>query len=734
MKDCLVHTEELILSDSVLKRARSAADKRAADGFKIGGEFVSGAESMQKSVFEKTFGIDVTKTLVTKTKSHGRRLNENYRANSWNDPVAVQTRVVDRLDELMSNDPSLANLMVRPDARILRTGTIVPGGLMRDKNGLRSAYGDDLYLENVKAICLTLMEGVVKKYQTVDGLKKGNVRVSLPLDRGKGMGFSHATDGEFPDCCSGPDANYAMSNIVFQKMIAHPDGLFMYESLNAPIVTGYRCQNPTIVWNDESTPLTKLRYSAHFDSPVSNKLYEGLQWEPADGIFGSRVRLINNVPTVVQLATVVVDKIFMGNIPNRMKPILKRTPEELAIDTIGGTVVDTDFGQFEFTQEEATRTLIAVILFSDRVVNLLKHIDQLDLIGSYIDDFDNVDGSTARNVWWAIRKSGDKKVQEQFDVLLSGIGVTTLYGKVLGCSEIGTNLCRTLDVDAMTFWGYPGKETCLASEIVRNCGDDCRSLAHVVRTNGKFGNYGSFTKWYEGYLDTIVNEKRYVMDIEGVNTAGGSYIGQRAYNADSKSPLDPTHVVEHCHVSHARFISNPLQKESSIDTKFRPLELEWTGLYGTIESAYRSMVVHGGRSEAYWMHNTDIMLDLSGCNADVDTIKWNAEQEALIIEERAGGIDAIIPLLKKKREDISREEMDILSASRGMVVQMLMKHYNMKDPDQLIWDIDRNEIIKDFGETVFSLLFLLVPDKLTGDITRFINVTTFEQVRSDLRK
>lgn len=695
------------------------------------GPVVGDAECMPESAFTKLYGEPATNNFKRKTSTHGFRTYENYSSHTFNDPEGVQHRVLSRFDELISLDPANASLIVRPDKRILRTGTIVPGGIMRDKYGLKSAADDAIYFDNLKYICLSMMEGVVLAYRDLDTLRASSIRVSLPLDRGKGTGFEYATGGEYNDFCAGPDANFAMSNIVFPAMLAHADGIFMYENIVAPNATGYRCQNPTIQHVDTGEYHTKWRYSVAFDQNFV--LRECTHWEPSDGDMGMRVRLINNVSTVKQLPTVVVDKIFMSNLPKRLKTILKATPEQLAAECIGGTVVDTDFGQFENTQEEITRTYIAKTLFSDRIRELIMSIDNQDLIGCYIDDLNSSDGSSAQRLYWRIRKSASKEVQKKFDVLLSGIGVTTVYGKILGMAEIGTIFCRSLGHNAKDFWGYPGKESCPASILIRNCGDDCRSLAHHVRAGDVNHDKGTYHKWFEAHFDHILNDKRYVMDVEGLETGGGSYIGQRVYNVDGMSPANPDHVVGQCSVSHSRYLANSIQKESTIGSKFRPESLEMTSLYGSIESAYRSMVVHGGHEESFWHANTELMLDLIGINATVDQIRIAAEEEEKFLMSQLGSWEMLVPILKKKQADITKEESTILEMSRGLITQQLMKFYSLKNPDELIWNVEREKIIGDFGEVVFSCLFLLLPEKLTADLSRFINIDTFEEVRKDLK-
>jgi hypothetical protein len=726
----LIEATDRVHGSGLLAKCAKSAISRSISEHQVDGLIVEGAESMPKSVFAKRYSQDATDNFERKLRTHGARVYEGYQTNSFNDPALVQSNVERMFDELVDLDPSNAGLLVRPDYRMLRVGTIVPGGTIRDKNGLKSAAADEVYMEHLEVVLLCFMEGVVKRFGTLENAAKSVIRASLPLDRGKSTGFRMATDGEFPDFTAGPDANFAMRDIIFPKMVEHPDGIFMYEHIVAENAVGYRAQNPTVKKLDDASYITKWRYSLAFGT--DHKAHEATHWEPSDGYGGMRIRLINNISTVKQLPLVVVDKIFMGSLTTRMKTILKATPEEIASESIGGTCIDTDFGQFEFTQEDVVRTFIATMLFSDRVKALLEDIDDQDVIGAYVDDLENHTGETAKNIFWAINKRGNKDVRERFSVLLSGLGVTSLYGKALGLAEIGTIFGRSLGIDARTFWGYPGKDECPATLLVRNCGDDNRSLAHHVRRGDVSHNKGSYHKWFESHLDHINNDNRFIMSVEGIGLGGGSYIGIRNYNKNGIDPTDPDHEVEFSHVSHSRMISNIIQKENTIGSAHRPSELEFTSLHGALESAYRSMVLSGGREEEFWKKNVDVVLDLISCPLGYEEIEEEAANEAEMLVHQTVDQENLMKLLRKPYRELTRDEHHIIAMSRGVIVLMVMEHYQLKNADEIIWQVDRDDIRRDFGDVVFSALFLLIPDSLTKDVTRFINTATFERVRKDL--
>lgn len=717
--------------------ARIAAQKaQAKAGFKINDDDpnhrIYGPRMYSESQFRKKYSDEEVDTLKRKSKTHGFRSNEGYRCSSWNDPKSVKARVEARIDDLEQEDPEYVRLLVDADKRILRTGVMQAGGLKREESGLRSAYQDELYMETLKYLLLSLMEGVVKAYPNESDLRNNSVRVVLPSGRGKGFGFSEATDGLYPDCCSGGAADEAMYKVVFPKMSDSDDGIFMFEKSRWPIGTGFRVQVPGMVLDDSGHWTTKLRASQAFPHVGADYVVPTKQWEPADGFNGQRVRLINNVPTTINLPLVVLDKIYMKNLPKRLKPVFKRTPEELTEETIGGTVIDTDFSQFEFTQELETRSYVAETLYSDRVVELSACINKLDLAGVYIDDFESVDGSSATRVYWDIERYDDPELAKLFAMLTSGTGDTSLLGRALGATEPATCLIAKLGMSPAEFWGYPGKEECMASWALRNTGDDCRSLTHVVKKVMNMTD-SEFYKWFESYVTEVKTARRYDLDVEGEHSGGGKYIGQRAYNVDGKSPIDGSHVVEYNHVDHIGLVANNIFKESAIGTHHRPLDTEWISLAGAIEASYRSMVVHGGRHEDYWQHHVQRMLSISGCPASVDEIMINAEQQELALSN-AGGVpwEVVEVLLQRDPDSLSVEESAILDSKRQEVTLQVMEHFRLKNPDEMIWQVTPAEIENAFGTGVLRLLFVLVPDELTKDLTKFINVDIYNTVRKDL--
>lgn len=718
------------------KQAREAAQKSQAEaGFRIKDEDpaarIFGPSMFSESAFRKVYSDEEVDTLKRKSLTHGFRSNEGYQCNSWNDPASVKARVDERIDDLEAEDPDYVRLLVDADKRILRTGIMQAGGLKRAESGLRSAYDDDLYMETLKYLLLSMVEGVVKAYPTMDDLQNNAVRVVLPSGRGKGFGFREATNGEYPDCCAGGQADEAMYKNIFPQMLDSQDGIFKFEFEKWAIGSGFRVQPAGMVMEDGHWT-TKLRASQAFPHLGADYVVSTKQWEPADGYNGQRVRIINNVPTVINLPLVVLDKVYMKNLPSRLKPVFKRTPEELAVDTIGGTVIDTDFSQFEFTQELKVRKFVADTLYSDRVCALSDNINKLDLAGVYIDDFENADGSTATRVYWEVKRYDNPEMAELFAMLTSGTGDTSLLGKALGATEPATCLIKQLGITPAEFWGYPNKDECFASWALRNTGDDCRTLAHVVKEVQKM-NDSEFFSWFEKYVTEVKTAGRYDLDVEGEFSGGGKYIGQRAYNKDGVSPVDPKHVVEYCHVDHIGLVANNILKESSIGTHHRPLDTEWISLAGAIEASYRSMVVHGGRHEDYWLHHVSRMLDISGCPASMEEIFKNAETQEFALTA-AGGIpwETIELLLKKGPDELSPEEEAILDGKRQEVTLQIMEHFKLKDADEMIWQVTPAEIEEVFGTMALRLIFVLVPDELTRDLTRFINTDTYHRVKKDL--
>lgn len=745
MKDFNLSLDQLSKSSgnggarAAAQRARSNAKRKIEDSpdLRIYGPFME-----PKSKFEERYGNDAVANLDRKLKTHGHRKNEGYQCSSWNDPVGVLDRVESSIDQLLSEDEKYAALLSRPDVRLLRTGVIQAGGLKRDSLGLKSAWADPLYVETVETILLCLMEGVVKMYPTESDLQNAILTVRIPSGRGKGLGWRNATDGLYSDCAAGWEADESIQKIIFPKMKSSKEGIFMFEHDNSAIISGYRVQPPGMVDDGNGHLVTKWRASQVFPNVGADYIVMSEQWEPADGYSGMRIRLINNVPMIVNMPLVVVDKIFMTNLVDRLKPIFKRTAEELATDTIGNTVLDTDFGQFEFTQELNVREFVATKLCSERVANLDSHINKLDLCGAYVDQMnespqarkgnEKKDDNDESRVWWTIPRFNDPSIAALFAVLTSGTGTTSILGKVLGAAEPATNLVRTLNMKPREFWGYPGKKDCLATRILRNTGDDCRTLAGVVRDEGITPD---FRKWFESYVNETKTANRYDLDVEGENEGGGKYIGQQAYNKDGVCPTDPDHVVEFCHTSHISLCVNNLMKESTIDSHHRPLSTEWQSMAGAIDASHRSMVDHGGRDEGYWSHHVERMLSLSDCPSTVEEIFMNAEEERIILLQNSQLESEVMrKLLKKPKDELTIEEKEILDQCKQQLVMEVVEHFGLKNADEIVWKLNADDIEREFGATALSLLFITIPHELTKDIRRFINMDTYHEVRSDLAK
>lgn len=657
---------------------------------------IKGAKSVPRHIFEQLNGQGCYTVLMKKVAKFSRK-QSRYKAFSFAENDDIYDRMLETAFDLDDIDPRASSVLGHGAYRQQGVGVIPPTAHKRkmlqlpdpfqDKQTVGGKTYDSLYLECIDVIAECLKEGV--RQQFGDNLEEAIAHVVVKKTSMKGA----------PKCWHGSDASTTFQKDVLRVMYDSKEGLYTFAYKDDFIITiGERAQDAKMIVDEKGNYVPKYRSSAVFrqkadDGVVFADTYDG------DGIVGKRMRHVFNMPMITNMVLMTVNSFYIDNMSAKMRMIFKHTPE--SIQSLAGQYVHcTDFSGFDTTIPPEVRHYAADRLYSKEAAQVAKDMDRYPISGVYTEHNASApEGERDIPIFYYIDRS-DPAIAAQFSPLSSGTGDTALMGRVLGLADQLRRTCLLVNKtpsDVMSV-GNPDDTKCLGAQAMRNQGDDAATIIDAI------AKAMGMDRKKVSYMHYDVMQKTKIFDIDLERP--GKMIGYLFWSPD---PLEfPVWAVSNDPVA---MLSNNIFREHGYNSPLR--SDEYVGLAGSL-SLYEQTCrpVMGDDFDAF----VDRLLYVIDCPLSHSEIieegeRRLADPETYIRAKYAEGID--------DADDIDNVD-DSMKADYAKA--KLAQLFNLKNPDELDWKVDRRDLIDKAPKELLDHIAIIVDPKLTTNARKFLNI------------
>lgn len=628
-----------------------------------------------------------------------RRLNKNVarfaptQISPWIDNKEMKKRLTKHMDELVNIDPRFGSLFVDADYNQLNVGVFSKSedirkeynlslDLANDKQTVGGVTYDSLYFECVDVWSKLWLAGV--KHNCIrTGEQPSDRSIVTSIRRNVMTGYLDEGVREIE-----------LIHKIIQECEEHPEGTFMNEKMKDIHTVGFRRQIPGGVY-DKKTKIFNPKYRlTTLIRPETNESYIDFNVDlEEDGAKGQRVRLVVNISTRKNLPNMQANAILTENLSPKLERIFTQKPEVLEFHK-GSRFYTGDVSKYDNTSTRKSRRRVMQNIFSQRLVDLWEDMEHDDILICY----DQVDSSKSsvkdiKRQRIAIPRRSSKKAYDSIELLSSGHGLTSIFGKSENPPDDIRSFCLLLDVtpDELCQPGYIGNDDLLCWIIV-NGGDDRGSFFKVlsmITGRSQDDLYDQFRILSESSPAFAVVEER-----PGKTTG-------RLYHENSQREL--THVTGDA----VSLLSNQINPEFGIGHANRSDVV--LGLSGAIESYFAT-----AQSKPYLEtleRVAEITLDVMGFEGSIDDIHDEADQLLANILDESGLDDDGKPL--------------ITEANAPIIAADIM---GLANPSRLYYDFTRRELEEKLPPEVLEMIWLSIPARLGSDYFRFINKEAYDSL------
>jgi len=629
-----------------------------------------------------------------------RRLNNNVarytptRISPWIENEEVRERLVSYMDELLEIDSRFGSLFVDIDYNQLNVGVFSSSDeirseydlsldLSKDKQTVGGKTYDSLYLECVDVWSKLWLAGVKYESDRI-GVDPADRSIVTSVRRNVMTGYLDEGVREVE---------------LIHKIIAEceesPDGTFMNEMSHDVHTVGFRRQNPGGVWDRKQKKFDAKKRLTTLINPTNNKPYIDFNVDlKEDGASGMRVRLVVNISTRKNLPNMQANAILTENLSPKLKRIFTQKPEVLEAHK-GSRYYTGDVSKYDNTSTRLSRRRVMNNIFSKRVVDLWEDMEKDDILICY-DQVENEDSSTneVKRQRIAIPRRSSDKAYRLIQLLSSGHGLTSIFGKSENPADDIRSLCLLLDVgpDELCQPNYPGNDD-LLSWILVNGGDDrgafFKTLSMITnRTQDEL--YDEFKKISESSPAFAVEE-----EIPGKTTG-------RLYHSNKDGTLS---FVTGDAVS---LLSNQINPEFGLDHANRSDVV--LGLSGAIDSYLATAV-----DKPYYdtlKRVAEITLDIMGYKGSIEDIHDEAEDK----------LDELMSV-----NGVDEEGNTIITEANAPLIAADI--LGLPNPSRLYYDFTRKELEEALPAKVLEMIWLSIPERLGQNYFRFINEDNYRSLK-----